>query len=429
MPTYRAPRPVPAASRACAAGLLFTACGVALAQLPPGDGPTAVTGAVLEPTPVRFTESLLAQIRVPAGFEVSVFAKDLHNVRWLVVAPNGDIYASRREQADVLLLRDTDNDGRADLQKVVLQNAKYAHGLALHEGRLYVVTDRKLMVADVQQDGTLSQPRVLLDDLPDAGQHPSRTLAFGPDGWLYLSVGSTCNNCRETNAESATLLRMRPDGTGREVVAQGLRNTIGFGWHPRTGVLYGFDHGSDFQGDDEPPEELNAIVPNKHYGWPYCWGQRQVTRFQVNEPPQTTKADFCPTTEAPVLQYTAHAAPIGFVFYTGTQFPQAYRGDAFVAFRGSWNRSQPSGYNVVRVRFDESGRPVGTEDFATGWLMTQPPAHAAQPGPAATPDECAKAARPAQFGRLAGLAQARDGSLLLAEDQNGVIYRLRYTGR
>lgn len=416
--------------RGAATGLALAATGLcAHAQLPPGDGPVSVQAGVLEPTPVPFDDSLLAQLRLPAGFRISVFARDLLNVRWLAVAPNGDVYASRREQGDVLLLRDTDGDGRADLRKVVLQNAKFAHGLALRDGQLYLVTDKKLMVAAIQPDGSLSQPRVLLDDLPDAGQHPSRTLGFGPDGWLYLSVGSTCNNCRETNGESATLLRLRPDGSGREVLAQGLRNTIGFGWQPRTGVLYGFDHGSDFQGDDEPPEELNAIAAHKHYGWPYCWGARQVTRVQVNEPPNTSKADFCPTTEAPVLQYTAHAAPIGFAFYTGTQFPQAYQGDAFVAFRGSWNRSQPSGYKVVRVRFDASGQPRSTEDFATGWLMEAPPATARQPGPAATPDEQAKARRPAQFGRLAGLAQARDGSLLLAEDQNGVIYRISYGAR
>jgi glucose/arabinose dehydrogenase len=418
------------AIRSGAIALSLAACSLAVqAQLPPGDGPTTVTGGVLEPTPVRFEESLLGQLRVPAGFKVSVFAKDLNNVRWLAVAPNGDVYASRREQGDVLWLRDTDGDGRADQQKVVLQNAKYAHGLALRDGRLYLVTDKKLIVADVQPDGTLSAPRILADDLPDAGQHPNRTIAFGPDGWLYLTVGSTCNNCRETNGESATMLRMRPDGSGREVVAQGLRNTIGFGWHPRTGVLYGFDHGSDFQGDDTPPEELNAILPNKHYGWPFCWGDRQVTKFQVNEPPNTTKADFCPTTEAPLLQYTAHAAPIGFVFYTGEQFPQQYRGDAFVAFRGSWNRSQPSGYNVVRVRFDAEGRPTGTEEFAGGWLMSAPAAVASQPGPAAAPAEQDKARRPAQFGRLAGLAHARDGALLLAEDQNGVIYRISHGGR
>ncbi|MFC7208456.1 PQQ-dependent sugar dehydrogenase [Comamonas endophytica] len=376
-----------------------------------------------------FNENLLPNLRVPAGFSVSVFAKDLKNVRWLVVAPNGDVYASRREQGDVLLLRDTNGDGKADEQKIVMQNVMYVNGLALREGRLYAVTDKKILMAPVLPDGTLGMTTTLVDDLPDAGQHPNRTLDFGPDGWLYVTVGSTCNNCREPNPESATMLRMRPDGSAREIYAKGLRNTIGFGWHPTSGQLYGFDHGSDFQGDNEPPEELNAIKPNQHYGWPFCWGDRKVTPIQFNEPPQTTKADFCPTTTAPALHYTAHAAPLGFVFYTGQQFPSEYRGDAFVAFRGSWNRSQPSGYKVVRVRFDANGQPQGSEDFATGWLMSQLPPALNQPGAAGTPAEKAKSQRPAHFGRLAGLVQARDGSLLLAEDQNGVIYRIRYAGR
>ena len=428
--TQHPPAPQFQRLRSRTAGLILMAfAAAASAQLPPGDGPVQVTAHVVEPTPVPFEDQLLDHLRVPAGFRISVFAKDLKNVRWLAVAPNGDVYASRREQGDVLLLRDTDGDGRADEQKIVLQNAKFAHGLALRDGKLYLVTDKKLLVADVQADGTLSPARTLLDDLPDAGQHPNRTLAFGPDGWLYVSVGSTCNNCREPNPESATLLRMRPDGSAREVYAAGLRNTIGFGWHPANGQLFGFDHGSDYQGDDEPPEELNAIHANQHYGWPYCWGPRKVTTTQFNEPPQTTKADFCPTTTAPALQYTAHAAPIGMVFYTGEQFPREFRGDAFVAFRGSWNRSQPSGFSVVRVRFDASGQPQATEDFATGWLMPQLPPALNQPGAAPAPAEQAKAQRPAQFGRLAGLAQAGDGSLLLAEDQNGVIYRIRHGAR
>ncbi|AKJ32194.1 PQQ-dependent sugar dehydrogenase [Caldimonas brevitalea] len=409
------------------AGLIVAAPAV-LAQLPPGDGPHPLTGAVVDPTPVPFDERLLSRLTVPPGFKVSVYARDLQNVRWLQVAPNGDVYASRREQGDVLLLRDTDGNGVADERKTVAQNIKWLNGLYLHGRQLYLASDRKVLVADVQPDGGLGTPRVLIKDLPDAGQHPNRTLAIGPDGLLYITVGSTCNNCRETNAESATLLVAAPDGSARDVYARGLRNTIGFAWHPVTGALYGFDHGSDGRGDDQPPEELNRIDKHKHYGWPYCYGDRQVDRLQANEPPHTTKAEFCLRTEPPVLTYTAHAAPLGLLFYTGSQFPAEYRHSAFVAMRGSWNRAAPSGYKVVRVRFDNAGKPVGIDDFVSGWLMP-PPAPLTQPGGSTAADEHQEARRPARFGRLAGLAQAADGSLLVAEDENGVIYRVRYEGK
>jgi glucose/arabinose dehydrogenase len=407
---------------------LALAAASAQAQLPPGDGPVSVTINVVEPSPVKFNEHLLAQLKLPPGFRISVYAKDLANVRWLQPMPNGDVYASRREQGDILLLRDTNRDGTADERRVVAQNIKYAHGLALRGNQLYIAADKKVLAADILADGTLSLPRVLIDNLPDAGQHPNRTLAFGPDGLMYITVGSTCNDCRDANPENATIVRAQPDGSGRHVYARGLRNTIGFGWHPRSGQLYGFDHGSDYHGDDTPPEELNAILPNKHYGWPFCYADRQVDRQVFNDPPNTTKGDFCPTTESPLLTYTAHAAPIGMAFYTGNQFPAEYRNDAFVAFRGSWNRAQPSGYRVARVRFDAAGRPTTVEDFVTGWLVT-PPAHLQQAGSAPPGPEQAKAQRPAQFGRLAGLAVHADGSLLIAEDQNGVIYRVTHSSR
>ena len=398
---------------------------VAHAQLPPGDGPNVVTTVMVEPSPVKFEESMLARLKLPAGFKINVFAKDMQHVRWMQVATNGDVYVSRPKQSDVLLLRDTDRDGRMDAEKVVAQNIKNVHGLLLHDNQLFMASDKKVLVAGVQPDGTLGAPRVLVDDLPDGSQHPYRTLAYGADGYLYVTVGSQCNNCIETNPEAATVLRMRPDGSARSVYARGLRNTLGFAFNPVGGTLYGFDHGSDDRGDDIPPEELNAILPNKHYGWPFCWGDRQVDMKQQNDPENSTRADFCPTTEAPQLMTTAHSAPIGMVFYTANQFPAEFRNNAFVAMRGSWNRGQPSGYKVVRVRFDAAGKPQGIEDFITGWLMDAPPPNLLQPG-AGPATEQSKAKRPAQFGRLAGLAVAADGSLLIAEDQNGVIYRVSY---
>lgn len=410
------------------AGLLCVG-PLAHAQLPPGDGPITISGTVTDPTPLPFEERLLAQLKLPPGFKVTVFAKNLQNVRWLQVSPNGDVYASRRAQGDVLLLRDTDRDGVADERKTVAQNIKWINGLALHGQRLYMASDRKVLLAEVQADGTLSNPKVIIDDLPDAGQHPNRTLAIGPDGLLYITVGSTCNNCRETAGESATLVVAAPDGSARTVYARGLRNTIGFAWHPVSQALYGFDHGSDWRGDDQPPEELNRIEKNKDYGWPWCYGDRQPDKLQANDPPNTSKADFCPTTQAPVLTYTAHAAPLGMVFYTGRQFPAEYRHSAFVAMRGSWNRAAPSGYKVVRVRFDAAGQPVGIDDFLTGWLMASPPPALREPGRSPQASEHQEAHRPARFGRPAGLALAPDGSLLVAEDENGVIYRVSYEGR
>lgn len=422
----------PMAARTHWTSALLALClwpGTGLAQLPPGDGPVSQTVTVLEPTPVKFRDDLLTRLKVPPGFRITVYARDLENVRWLVPMPSGDVYVSRREQGDVLLLRDGNQDGVAEQRLVVVQNLKGVHGLATRGTQLYMTADKKVLTSDIQRDGTLSNPRVIIDDLPDAGQHPNRTLGFGPDGLLYITVGSTCNDCRDANPENATLLRVQPDGRARSVFTKGLRNTIGFGWHPVSGQLCGFDHGSDYHGDDTPPEELNQLRANEHYGWPFCFGSRQPDPMVFNDPPGTTKADFCPTTQPPALTYTAHAAPIGFTFYNGRQFPAEYRNDAFVAFRGSWNRAQPSGYRVARVRFDAGGRPVSVEDFATGWLLDNPPGQPDQAGAQAPATERQRALRPAQFGRLAGLAIAADGSLLVAEDQNGVIYRISYAGR
>lgn len=393
--------------------------------LPPGDGPNTVTGTALEPTPVPFQDSMLSRLRVPAGFRINVFAKDMANARWMAVRPSGDVYVSRRDQGDIVLLRDTNRDGVADQRRIVAQNIKLAHGLTLRENTLYIFADKMVYTARINADGSLQTPQIIIRDLPDVGQHSARTLAFGPDGMLYLNVGSTCNNCMEPNPENATIVRSMPDGSGRHVFARGLRHSIGFGWHPSSRQMWGFDHGSDWRGDDQPPEELNQIMQNKDYGWPYCYANKQIDQVAYFDPPNTTKANYCPTTEAPILTYTAHAAPIGMVFYTGTQFPAEYRNDAFVAFRGSWNRSQPSGYKVSRIRFDTTGKPTAIEDFVSGWLM-EPPANLRQPGNTPSQAQQQEASRPAQFGRLAGLAVWNDGSLLVAEDQNGVIYRISY---
>jgi hypothetical protein len=249
-------------------------------------------------------------------------------------------------------------------------------------------------------------PRVFQDGLPNGGQHSRRTIAFGPDGMLYISVGSTCNDCPEVNPENAALLRASPDrGAPRTVFARGLRNTLGWGWHPATRELWGWDHGSDFRGDNIPPEELNRIREGGNYGWPFCYGNRVVDRWSHYDPPnKESPASYCARTEPSVLGYTAHSAPIGMVFYTGTQFPEVYRNDAFVAMHGSWNRTPVAPAKVLRVRYRD-GMPVAIEDFITGFLVD---------------------GGRTLIGRPAGLAVAADGSLLISDDANGAIYRVAH---
>ena len=360
-------------------------------------------GHVFKPGQVEPTDARVAQLKAPAGFKITRFADKLTKPRMLAVAPNGDVYVSNRDQGTITLLRDTNRDGQADQTRQVAQ-ADNLHGLALRDGKLYVAAIRDLYVADIQKDGSLSSLKRLYHDLPDAGQHPNRTLGFGPDGTLYLSVGSTCNACDENNQENATLLQVKTDGSGRSVYARGLRNTIGFGWHPRTGQLFGFDHGIDWLGDEQQHEELNEIKPGADYGWPFVFENGKAN--PADEPPGgQTYAQYAAKTVAPKMLYKAHAAPLGMVFYSGKQFPPEYQHDAIVTMHGSWNRAEPSGYKLVRVRFNQQGQPEKFEDFVTGWLVND---------------------NKEQFGRVCGIAQHPDGSLLVSDDANGVIYRVAY---
>lgn len=369
-----------------------------------------VEGTALITETLPFSEDLLQRLQLPEGFEINVFAQGLGNARWMAVAPDGTVFLTRRQEGDVIALTDADGDGVADEPQVnvVASDLPFVHGIVFSDNQLYLATDSHVYVADWQGGAALSQPSAIITDLPSGGQHPNRTLALGPDGALYITVGSTCNACAEPNPENAAILRAQPDGSAREVFARGLRNTLGFGWHPETGEMWGFDHGSDWRGDDQPPEELNRLVFDQNYGWPWCFSNQQPDLYIPVAPPGGAgRAAYCQRTAPPVLEYTAHSAPIGMVFYTADQFPEEYRSDAFVAMRGSWNRNPPSGYKVVRVVFDESGQPTEIQDFLTGFLGED---------------------QLTNFGRIAGVALAADGSLLIAEDTNGIIYRVSYTG-
>jgi glucose/arabinose dehydrogenase len=360
---------------------------------------------IFKPDKVAPTLERIAAIKAPAGFKVTPFATGLKNARIIAVAPNGNVYVSRRDQGDVVLLRDADGDGRADGPPEIVASRSGAHGLAIKDGKLYLVTVRELFVADILADGKLGPLLLLTGDLPDAGQHANRTLAFGPDGMLYMSIGSTCNDCNENNQENATIVRFNADFTARDIFASGLRNTIGFDWQPRTGELWGFDHGIDFLGDEDQPEELNKIEHGKMYGWPHVYADNKIYP-QSTPVGEISKPDWKARSTPMVLGHTAHAAPMQLVFYKGAAFPAEYQGDAFATMRGSWNRKTASGYEIVRVHF-EHGQARSIQPFVSGFLTDNGRTHIARP---------------------VGLAVARNGSLLMADDAHGVIYRVAYTG-
>ena len=365
-----------------------------------------VVGHVVEPRPLDPTPDRIAGLRLPAGFEVSVFADGLVNPRMIAVAGDGRVYVTRRSVGDVVLLEDRDGDGKADGEPRVVASRPNMHGIAIDGNTMYLVTIKDLYRTRILGDGALAPLEHLVGDLPDAGQHPNRMVVVGPDGYLYLTAGSTCNACAEPNPENATMLRVAPDGSSRTIFATGLRNTIGYGFEPRTGEIYGMDHGIDWLGDNEQHEELNHIVQGAAYGWPYVYADGKYNP-QDHPPGGITMAEWAARSAEPLGLYTPHAAPMQLAFYTGDAFPKEYRGDAFIAMRGSWNRRPPSGYEVVRIQF-EDGRPVGLEPFLQGFLV--------QDG-----------SEWGHLGRLAGLAQTPDGALLLSDDTNGIVYRIAAT--
>jgi glucose/arabinose dehydrogenase len=388
----------------CACALLL--CGRASAQPTPTEYRESSQHVhVVVPEQQKVDSSVVQKLRVPAGFAVEIVAQDLGNPRMIAVSNEGNVYITNPKKGEVMMLRDSDL-GREGASPQTVVELEDVHGITIHNEKLYLATVHSVFVADLLQDGTAGAPRLVVTGLGDGGQHENRTLAFGPDGKLYVSVGSTCNACEEIEGKHAAMIQFNADGTGRHTFAIGLRNTIGFGWHPETRDFWGMDHGSDWRGNDVPPEELNRIVNGGNYGWPYCYGKQRVDEMIHTTPEGQTLEQYCAKTIPSVLEYQAHSAPMAMFFYNGTQFPAEYRGDAFVAMRGSWNRNPPAGYKLVRIRFD-GGRPVEFQDFVTGFISEDGKSF---------------------LGRLVGVAGARDGSLLFTDDTNGVLYRVRHTG-
>jgi len=382
---------------------LALALGLAVLGLPAGSAaPPQARAAEAGPAPEPDWHAVSLgpeeSLQLPDGFQIGVFSRDLPGARFMTVGPDGDLYVSLMSGGKIVRLPDRDMNGQTDGAVTVASGLNNPHGLAFHDGSLYVgETNRVSRLTDTDGDGVYetAQP---LTDLPSGGGHSTRTVGFGPDGMLYVSVGSSCNVCVEKDERRAAILQLGPDGSNPRIYARGLRNAVGFVFQPGTGDLWATNNGRDQLGDDEPPETVNLVHDGDNFGWPSCVNGRYPD-------PQFGRPGACDGVTRPAVEMQAHSAPLGLEFYQGSAFPADYQGNLFVAFHGSWNRSIPTGYKVVRIPFTD-GRPSGdVQDFVVGWQ-----------GPSSV------------WGRPVDVLTGPDGSLFISDDKNGWIYRVTYRG-
>lgn len=339
----------------------------------------------------------LPLIELPAGFGITVYAEGVDNARQLARGDNGTVFTGSRKAGKVHAVVDRDGDNVADDVYLIDKGLNMPSGLEFREGSLYVAALDRILRYDAieEQLDEPPEPVVIRNDLPDETHHGWKYLRFGPDGLLYFPVGAPCNICDEPGF--AEIRRLQASGEAMETYARGVRNSVGLTFHPVTGDLWLTDNGRDMLGDDLPGDELNrASGPGLHFGYPYC--------HQGDLPdPEYGGGRDCADYEPPALTLGAHVAALGLTFYTGSMFPPEYHGQLFIAQHGSWNRSEKVGYDVLLVRLDEQGRVSGSEVFASGWLQGQD-----------------------NWGRPNDVMQMPDGSLLVADDQMGAIYRISY---
>lgn len=344
-------------------------------------------------------EGGVGNVRVPAGFEMGVFAEGLNGPRFIAFGPDGVLYAADRGAGRIVALPDANGDGVADEVRVFAEGLNAPHSLVFHKGSWYVgVPTGVVRLTDTDGDGQADEQTTLIDDYP-TGAHSTRTVLFLPDGRMVVSMGSSCNVCEEEDPRLAGIVVYDgPEATGEKQFATGLRNAVGLALHPETGELWATNNGRDLMGDDLPPETVYIVREGADYGWPRC-------HSGIIEDPDFGFPGSCEGVEQPVATWQAHTAPLGLAFYTGTNFPEEYRGDLFIALHGSWNHSTGVGYSVVRLPLDGS-TPIGeVEDFADGWLSNNQAS-----------------------GRPVGLAVGPDGALYVSDDKGGVIYRIWWTG-
>lgn len=337
-------------------------------------------------------------LRVPPGFQVEVLTDAMPTAREMALSPAGILYVGSRTGKVYALTMQAPNAP----VRVVASGLQLPVGVAWRDGSLYISAVSRVVRLDGidKRLDNPPEPVVVNDKLPTETHHGWKFIAFGPDGMLYVPVGAPCNICRPDENRYANLMRMNADGSQLELVARGIRNTVGFDWRPGTHELWFTDNGRDWMGDDQPDDELNRITaPNQHFGFPFCHaGNIPDPEFGAGHP--------CSNYVPPIAKLGAHVAALGMRFYTGTSFPAAYRNNIFIAEHGSWNRSSKVGYRVMRVVIDEAGKVTKQEPFVQGWLQGE-----------------------RVWGRPADVLVTPDGSLLITDDYAGAVYRVRYIGK
>lgn len=363
---------------------------------PPAAGPDLTLSA--DPTRPGY----LAKLRVPPGFEVSYWAQEVDNARQLARAEDGTIFVGSRRAGNVYALRDADGDGVAEYKVVFASGLNNPNGVAPRGEDLYVAEIDRIL----KYEGALGrledppEPVVVSTRYPSDRSHGWKHIAFGPDGKLYVPQGAPCNVCERDDPIYGTITRIDPDGGGFEVVARGVRNTVGFTWHPETGELWFTDNGRDWMGDDAPSDELNRLTePGQHFGFPYCH-QGDVLD------PKLGQGKDCGDYRAPARKLGAHVAALGLEFYRGEMFPERYQGHALVAEHGSWNRSVLSGYRVTLAQLDARGEVTSYAPFVDGWL---------------------DADGRTRWGRPVDVLELPDGSVLVSDDYGDAIFRVTYS--
>lgn len=342
----------------------------------------------------------LELIKLPKGFSISVYA-EVEDARSMALSPSGTLFVGNKSEDKVYAVKDIDGDFKADKKWVIASGLNMPNGVAFKDGDLYVAEVNRIhKFASIESKlANPGQSQIIYDKFPTEKHHGWKYIAFGPDGKLYVPVGAPCNICESKDPVFASITRMNADGTNLEVFANGVRNTVGFTWHPETKNIWFTDNGRDMMGDDVPPCELNtAPKAGMHFGYPYCHGGT------IKDPEVGNKKP-CSDFTKPVQNLGAHVAPLGLKFYTGSMFPAEYKNQIILAEHGSWNRSKKNGYKLSLVKVDNAGNSSSYTTFASGWMN----------------DATQKV-----WGRPVDVLQMPDGSMLVSDDQAGVIYRISY---